>query len=99
MTRDYDFIVAGAGMVGAAIAYGLAGMGRRVLMLDGADTDFRAAKANFGLIGCKARGSATRHISACPSRLRGLASNSRGNCRRKATWSSHMNATAASIFV
>lgn len=56
MTRDYDFIVAGAGMVGAAIAYGLARMGRRVLMLDGADTDFRAAKANFGLIWVQGKG-------------------------------------------
>lgn len=56
MARDYDFIVAGAGMVGAAIGFGLAGMNRRVLMLDGADTDFRAAKANFGLIWVQGKG-------------------------------------------
>lgn len=56
MARDYDFIVAGAGMVGAAIAYGLARMNRRVLMLDGADTDFRAAKANFGLVWAHGKG-------------------------------------------
>ena len=53
---DYDVVVAGAGMVGAAIAYGLAGMKRRVLMLDGADTDFRAAKANFGLVWAHGKG-------------------------------------------
>ena len=53
---DYDVIVVGAGMVGAAIAYGLAGLQRRVLMLDGADTDFRAAKANFGLVWAHGKG-------------------------------------------
>lgn len=56
MPYDYDFIVAGAGMVGAAIGYGLAGMKRRVLLLDGGDTDFRAAKANFGLIWVQGKG-------------------------------------------
>lgn len=43
-------------MVGAAIGYGLAGLNRRVLMLDGADTDFRAAKANFGLVWAHGKG-------------------------------------------
>ncbi len=43
-------------MVGAAIAYGLAGLDRRVLMLDGSDTDFRAAKANFGLVWAHGKG-------------------------------------------
>ena len=56
MNRDYDYIVAGAGMVGSAIAMGLAGAGRRVLMLDGADTDYRAAKANFGLVWVQGKG-------------------------------------------
>ncbi|QEI09358.1 FAD-binding oxidoreductase [Pigmentiphaga aceris] len=46
----------GAGMVGAAVAYGLAGMGQRVLMLDGPDTDHRAAKANFGLVWAHGKG-------------------------------------------
>ena len=56
MSRDYDVIVAGAGMVGAAIGYGLAGLGQRVLMLDGADADYRAAKANFGLVWAHGKG-------------------------------------------
>lgn len=56
MARDHDVIVVGAGMVGAAIGYGLAGMQRRVLMLDGADTDYRAAKANFGLVWAHGKG-------------------------------------------
>lgn len=56
MSQEYDVIVAGAGMAGAAIGYGLAGMNRRVLILDGADTDFRAAKANFGLVWVQGKG-------------------------------------------
>ncbi len=57
MTKpDYDAIVVGAGMVGAAIAYGLAGRGRKILVLDGADADFRAAKANFGLVWVQGKG-------------------------------------------
>ncbi len=54
--ESYDVIVIGAGMVGAAIAYGLAGRSRRVLVLDGADTDYRAAKANFGLVWVQGKG-------------------------------------------
>ncbi len=56
MSHDYDVIVVGAGMVGAAIGYGLAGTDRRVLMLDGADTDYRAAKVNFGLVWVQGKG-------------------------------------------
>lgn len=56
MKPDYDVIVIGAGMVGAAVAYGLAGKGRKVLVLDGADTDYRAAKANFGLVWVQGKG-------------------------------------------
>ena len=56
MSHDYDVIVVGAGMVGAALGYGLAGMDRRVLMLDGADTDYRAAKVNFGLVWVQGKG-------------------------------------------
>jgi glycine/D-amino acid oxidase-like deaminating enzyme len=67
--ESYDVIVIGAGMVGAAIAYGLAGHGRRVLVLDGADTDYRAAKANFGLVWVQGKG----HGAAPYQRLSRLA--------------------------
>ena len=54
--ESYDVIVIGAGMVGAAIAYGLAGRNCKVLVLDGADNDYRAAKANFGLVWVQGKG-------------------------------------------
>lgn len=54
--READTIIIGAGTVGAAIGYGLALRGRRVLVLDGADTDFRAARANFGLVWVQGKG-------------------------------------------
>lgn len=43
-------------MVGAAVAYGLANNQTRVLTLDGADNDLRAAKANFGLVWVQGKG-------------------------------------------
>jgi len=51
-----DVIVIGAGTVGAAIGYGLAGRGERVLVLDGGDRDVRAANANFGLVWLHGKG-------------------------------------------
>jgi glycine/D-amino acid oxidase-like deaminating enzyme len=51
-----DAIVVGGGTVGAAIAYGLARQGLRVLVLDGNDDDFRAARANFGLVWLQGKG-------------------------------------------
>lgn len=51
-----DVVVIGAGTVGAAISYGLARRGVRVLLLDGGDRDFRAATANFGLVWLHGKG-------------------------------------------
>jgi glycine/D-amino acid oxidase-like deaminating enzyme len=55
-SESYDVIVIGGGMVGAAVAYGLTNDHTRVLVLDGGDTDFRAAKANFGLVWVQGKG-------------------------------------------
>ena len=51
-----DVVVIGAGTVGAAIAYGLAVPNIRVLLVDGGDSDFRAANANFGLVWLHGKG-------------------------------------------
>jgi glycine/D-amino acid oxidase-like deaminating enzyme len=52
-----NIVVIGGGTVGAAIGYGLARRGMRVLMLDGGDRDVRAARANFGLVWLQGKGS------------------------------------------
>ena len=51
-----DIIVIGGGTVGAAIAYGLAGLKQSVMLLDGSDRDYRAAQANFGLVWLQGKG-------------------------------------------
>ena len=43
-------------MVGAAVACGLAWRGAKVLALDGGDGDFRASRANFGLVWLQGKG-------------------------------------------
>ena len=44
----YDLIVVGGGLVGMTLALGLATRGLKVLVLDGGDTDYRAARATSG---------------------------------------------------
>ena len=51
-----EVIVIGGGMVGSAIAYGLASQGTEVLVLDGDDRDPRASTANFGLVWLHGKG-------------------------------------------
>ncbi|MFV3074930.1 NAD(P)/FAD-dependent oxidoreductase [Niveispirillum fermenti] len=51
-----DIIVIGAGLVGSAIAYGLANHGLKPLVLDGGDRDIRASSANFGLVWSHGKG-------------------------------------------
>ena len=56
MTIASDFAVIGAGVVGAAVAYGLACRGQRVVLLDGSEHDPRASAANFGLVWVQGKG-------------------------------------------
>lgn len=48
--KAYDFAVIGGGIVGCAIAYGLARKGASVIVLDGDDGDLRSSTGSFGLI-------------------------------------------------
>ncbi|WP_049019878.1 FAD-dependent oxidoreductase, partial [Burkholderia cenocepacia] len=48
--RRFDVVVAGGGLVGMAIAWGIARLGQRVAVCDGDDIAFRAARGNFGLV-------------------------------------------------
>ena len=51
-----DVVVVGGGNIGSAVAYGLAGMGLSVALLDQGDTAFRAAFGNFGLVWFQGKG-------------------------------------------
>lgn len=61
---DADVIVVGGGIVGSALAYGIARNNKKVLVLDGADYDFRAARANFGLVWVQGKGANQPDYSA-----------------------------------
>ena len=54
--RDLDALVIGGGVVGMALAYGLARAGERVQLLDEGDDAYRAARGNFGLVWIQGKG-------------------------------------------
>ena len=51
-----EFIVVGGGLVGSAVAYGLARKGCQVSVLDEGDRAFRASRGNFGLVWVQGKG-------------------------------------------
>jgi glycine/D-amino acid oxidase-like deaminating enzyme len=53
---DYQTIVIGGGLVGAAVAYGLTRQGSEVALLDEGDIAFRASVGNFGLVWVQGKG-------------------------------------------
>ena len=53
---EFDFAVVGGGLVGMAIAWGLARRGRRVAVLDEGDTAYRASRGNFALVWVQSKG-------------------------------------------
>jgi len=55
-TGAFDAIVVGGGLVGAAIAWGLAREGIAAALLDEGDQAFRAARGNFGLVWIQSKG-------------------------------------------
>jgi glycine/D-amino acid oxidase-like deaminating enzyme len=68
---DYDTIIVGGGLVGAAVACGIAATGARIAVLDGGDRDFRASRGNFGLVWVQGKGAdfpAYAHLSAQAAR-------------------------------
>jgi len=56
MAREHDIAVIGGGLVGSALAYGLARLGRRVALLDEGDVAYRASRGNFGLVWVQGKG-------------------------------------------
>src|SRR5258707_12349226 len=59
--RQFDAIVIGGGLVGAAIGYGLARAGLAVAMVDEGDVAFRASRGNFGLVWVQSKGLGAPH--------------------------------------
>lgn len=51
-----EITIIGGGVVGLSTAVGLLQAGRRVTVLDGADSDFRASQGNFGLVWLQGKG-------------------------------------------
>jgi len=58
---EFDAIVIGGGLVGAAIAYGLVRGGHSVAMIDEGDVAFRASRGNFGLVWVQSKGLGAPH--------------------------------------
>ncbi len=56
MTAEFDVAVIGAGLVGSAVALGLAGSGKRTAMLDEDDLAQRASRGNFALVWIQSKG-------------------------------------------
>jgi len=54
--QEYDIVVVGGGLVGAAIAWGLASVGQRVAVLDEGDVAYRASRGNFALVWVQSKG-------------------------------------------
>ncbi|MFK7862173.1 MAG: NAD(P)/FAD-dependent oxidoreductase [Granulosicoccus sp.] len=57
-------IVIGGGVVGLSVAYGLLKQAQKVIVLDGADDDFRASRGNFGLIWVQGKGVNAPHYAS-----------------------------------
>lgn len=51
-----EITIIGGGVVGLSVAFGLLQAGRRVTVLDGSDSDFRASQGNFGLVWLQGKG-------------------------------------------
>jgi glycine/D-amino acid oxidase-like deaminating enzyme len=59
--QRYDAIVIGGGLVGSAIAYGLARAGLATALVDEGDVAFRASRGNFGLVWVQSKGLGAPH--------------------------------------
>jgi glycine/D-amino acid oxidase-like deaminating enzyme len=59
--RAFDAIVIGGGLVGTAIAYGLARSRLQVALVDEGDIAYRASRGNFGLVWVQSKGLGAPH--------------------------------------
>src|SRR5436190_17125660 len=54
--NDFDVAVIGGGLMGSAIAWGLARAGSRTAVLDEGDIAYRASRGNFALVWVQSKG-------------------------------------------
>jgi glycine/D-amino acid oxidase-like deaminating enzyme len=66
--KDFDVAVIGGGLVGSAIAWGLASAGRKVGVLDEGDLAYRASRGNFALVWVQNKGIGMPRYSAWTQR-------------------------------
>jgi glycine/D-amino acid oxidase-like deaminating enzyme len=59
-----DVLVAGGGLLGLSIAYGIARLGHEVTVLDEGDVAWRASRGNFGLVWVQNKGSGLPQYAA-----------------------------------
>src|SRR5436305_11267883 len=59
--KSFDAIVIGGGLVGSAIAYGLANAGLKPALVDEGDVAYRASRGNFGLVRVQSKGLGAPH--------------------------------------
>jgi glycine/D-amino acid oxidase-like deaminating enzyme len=64
MQTEFDVAVIGGGVVGSAIAWGLARCGQRVVVLDEGDVAHRASRGNFALVWVQSKGLGMPRYSA-----------------------------------
>jgi glycine/D-amino acid oxidase-like deaminating enzyme len=64
MNDEFDVAVVGGGVVGSTIAWGLAGAGRRICVLDDGDVAHRASRGNFALVWVQSKGLGMARYSA-----------------------------------
>lgn len=70
--NDFDVAVIGGGLVGSAIAYGLARVGEKVAVLDEGDVAPRASRGNFALVWVQSKGLGMPEYAAWSRRSAGL---------------------------
>ena len=64
MPNEFDVVVIGGGVVGSAIAWGLARCNQRVAVLDEGDIAYRASRGNFALVWVQSKGLGMPRYSA-----------------------------------